>query len=72
MSLALLQILHDVTRCRKFKMAADKTRNTYIYVLSSDIRLHRYNRSSANEFRDPENIGLTVGISFLSYLEAEI
>ena len=30
------------------------------------------NGSSAIEFRDPENIDLAVGISFLSYLEAEI
>ena len=30
------------------------------------------NSSSAIEFRDPENIDLAVGISFLSCLEAEI
>ena len=30
------------------------------------------NRSSAIEFRDPENIDVAVGISFLSYLEADI
>ena len=77
--MALYQILHDVSRCRKFKMAADKPEIHYIAGVFQDTVLKfRHpvtsgnNRSSAIEFWDPENIDLAVGISFISYLEADI
>jgi hypothetical protein len=68
MSRALLQILHDVTKCRRSEMTPEKTKNIYIKYLAISRSIFKFrhpltssnNESSVIEFRDLENIDLAV------------